>query len=117
MIDINQWRTRIGLWYSCRLPSKHATGSKLMESLGVVGGENGIFMFVFLVLLLILSGDIELNPGPKTSKHYCLCLRACLNLKNYGLSLIIHLLSPLYGLINHTCGLSPSYLSVASPFT
>lgn len=112
MIDINQWRARIGLWYSCRLPSKHATGSKLIESLGVVGGENGgnnIFVFVFLVLLLILSGDIELNPGPKTGKHYCVCLRACLNLKNYSLSLII---------INHTEKfIDRSYLSVTSLFT
>ena len=84
MIDINQWRARIGLRYSCRLPSKHATGSKLMESLGVVGGENGgnnIFPFIFLVLLLILSGDIELNPGPKTGKHYCVYLRTYLILK------------------------------------
>ena len=81
MIDLTQWRARIGSWYSCRIPSKYATGSKLMESLRVIGGEDGgndIVLFVFLVLLLILSGDIELNPGPKTGKHCCVCLRPCL---------------------------------------
>ena len=91
MIDITQWRVSIGLWYSCRILSKHATGSKLMVLLGIVGGENGdnnIVLFVFRVLCLILSGDIELNPGPKTSKHYFVCLRACLILKDYSLSLI-----------------------------
>ena len=84
MIDTTQWRARIGSWYSCRISSKHATGSKLTESLGVIGGEDGgndIVLFVFLVLLLILSGDIELNPGPKTGKHYCVCLRLASFLK------------------------------------
>ena len=91
MIDITQWRVSIGLWHSCRIPTKHAASSKLMESLGE--GENGgnnIVLFVFRVLCLILSGDIELNPGPKTGKHYCVCLRACLILKNYDLFLINH---------------------------
>ena len=78
MIDLTQWRARIGSWCSCRIPSKHATGApistKMTESLGVVesGDENcrKILLVVFLVLLLILSGDIELNPGPKTGE-YC----------------------------------------------
>ena len=32
------------------------------------GGHLTFSLVLFLLLLLILSGDIELNPGPKTGK-------------------------------------------------
>ena len=70
MIDICQWRGSIGLWCYHKnnlwgtstlvasgevLPKNQAGSYNLMSSL-----------VVFPFLLLILSGDIELNPGPKT---------------------------------------------------
>ena len=33
------------------------------------GGNLTSSLVLFLLLLLILSGDIELNPGPKTGKY------------------------------------------------
>ena len=76
MINISQWRASIGLWYCRQIP--HATKSHSDSSLfkellwsgeGSVneGGGNMTFSLVVLfLLLLILSGDVELNPGPKT---------------------------------------------------
>ena len=77
MIDICQWRASIGLWYGHRLVYfvENQTTSSIMswvESLwsGGLGDECGgklVCLVLFLFLLLVLSGDIELNPGPKTS--------------------------------------------------
>ena len=82
MIDISQWRANIGLWHCYRIPA--ATNKSLphgttvdtwVESLwpresGNDGDDNLTFSLVlFFLLLLILSGDVELNPGPKTGKH------------------------------------------------
>ena len=81
MIDTSQWRVNIGLWYCHQIPyttKKGTTATNIsgcVESLwsgglGDEGGSNLTFSLVlFLLLLLILSGDIELNPGPKISKH------------------------------------------------
>ena len=79
MIDINQWRASIGLWYCHHIPytSKKIPSTtdspgwvKLLLLSGDEGGENLTFSIVlFLLLLLVLSGDIELNPGPETGKH------------------------------------------------
>ena len=79
MIDISQWRVSVGLWYCHQIPytakKESATTdiSRWVESLwsGDEGGGNLTFSLVlFLLFLLILSGDIELNPGPITGKHY-----------------------------------------------
>ena len=81
MIDTSQWRSSIGLWCCHHMPYTTKKGifttniSGWVESLwsgglGDEGGSNLIFSLVlFLLLLLTLSGDIELNPGPKTGKH------------------------------------------------
>ena len=81
MIDIHQWRPSIGLWYCHHIPytSKKTLSTtdtpeyvKLLLMSGDEGGgiRNLTFSLVlFILLLLILSGDIELNPGPKTGKH------------------------------------------------
>ena len=67
-IDISQWRVSIGLWYCHQIPytTKKGTTTDIsgwVESLwsGDEGGGNLTFSLVlFLLLLLILSGDIEL---------------------------------------------------------
>ena len=78
MIDISQWRVSVGLWYCHQIPYTAKNGSattdisRWVESLwsGDEGGGNLTFPLVlFLLFLLILSGDIELNPGPITGKH------------------------------------------------
>ena len=81
MIDTSQWRASIGLWYCHRIPNstkKETTAdiSGWVESIWSrgsrdEGGGNLAFSLVlFLLLLLILSGDIELNPGPKISSKF-----------------------------------------------
>ena len=76
MIDVSQWRASIGLWYCHQIPyttkktpSTYTTDTtgriKSLLILGDEGVSTLIFSLVlFLLLLLILSGDIELNPGP-----------------------------------------------------
>ena len=75
MIDIAQWRVSVGLW-ACRKMSS-GTHSKESPNTEISSSIDGVTIIrkikditfslgVFLSLLLILSGDIELNPGPKT---------------------------------------------------
>ena len=80
MIDLCQWRYSIGLWYCNRIPftakkAPHGTSTGLIQgrvdlqwfggSGGEVGGNLIFCLALFVLILLILSGDIELNPGPK----------------------------------------------------
>ena len=82
MIDISHWRVCTGLWHCYQISAAtkkslpHGTAvNTWMESLwsrelGNDGGDNlAFFLVLFFSLLLILSGDVELNPGPKTGKH------------------------------------------------
>ena len=79
MIDTSQWRISIGSWYCHQISytTKKGTTStditQWVESIwsGGLGDEDGSNMtsLVLFLLLLILSGDIELNPGPKTGKY------------------------------------------------
>ena len=75
MIDISQWRASIGFWACHHISySTHSKETPNTESSSRIDGATIIrkikdltfSLGVFLSLLLILSGDIELNPGPKT---------------------------------------------------
>ena len=82
MIDLSQWRVCIGIWHCYQIPAAtkslpHGTAmdtcveSLWSRELGNDSSDNLTFSLVlFFLLLLILSGDVELNPGPKTGKHY-----------------------------------------------
>ena len=83
LMDICQLRVNTGLWYCHQIKF---TTKKSLEGIvtnivqGYVesqwseqesGDESGFYLAFFpacfLLLLLILSGDVELNPGPKIS--------------------------------------------------
>ena len=77
MIKISQWRINTRLWHCCHVLRSATKGAVnvtgLVESL--LCSENGditnlVFSLItFLLLLLILSGDVELNLGPLTGKY------------------------------------------------
>lgn len=73
MIDFSQWRVRIGAWNCCILRSRRGVRIGKNRTLkekkhGVIDLISGTFtsLIFILSLLLILSGDIEINPGPAT---------------------------------------------------
>lgn len=67
MIDTVQWRSSIGSWNSHRLSAKYLQPSAASTTaytnccnflMGVV------IIPMILLLMLLLSGDVETNPGP-----------------------------------------------------
>ena len=76
MIDISQWRVSIGSWV-CHQKSYSSADTKdsppIDNNIGIDGNtvirkirDVTFLLGLFFLLLLILSGDIELNPGPRT---------------------------------------------------
>ena len=79
MIDISQWRVSIGLWACHQIScSSHTEENPNTESSNRIDGvpiirktkDLTFSLGVSPSLLLILSGDVELNPGPKTGNKY-----------------------------------------------
>ena len=69
MIDICQWRASIGVWFSHQIVRAHgSTKAKTSHSTTSVQNPRTIAVAISLLLLLALSGDVELNPGPKSGK-------------------------------------------------
>jgi hypothetical protein len=69
MIDIGQWRASIGLW-QCSCQPYHCLRS--FKSSTVLGqSEKEHQLSSIIDILLILSGNVELNPGPKTADNVC----------------------------------------------
>ncbi|XP_019857877.1 PREDICTED: uncharacterized protein LOC109586143 [Amphimedon queenslandica] len=74
MIDLCQWRARIGSWNSSRhwrQPSASTTtgssycGTSAGNTSAQVKTRPGLILYIFcLLILLFISGDVELNPGP-----------------------------------------------------
>ena len=68
MIDISQWRVAIGLWNCCRLQiccSSTLKGECTLTNCFTLS----ISLIVLITFLIILSGDVELNPGPPKCEH------------------------------------------------
>ena len=73
MIDLCQWRVTIGLWNCCQalyrsivaecVPGKVQQRSNNWNELRLT-----VSLMVFFSLIIILSGDVELNPGPPKCK-------------------------------------------------
>ena len=74
--DPGQWRDDIGLlyvsrgWYVSRPPSSLCTGSnKSYKHQRLQRGGNTLLLlvvcFVVVPMLLVMAGDVELNPGPE----------------------------------------------------
>ena len=79
MIDLCQWRIRIGLWNCCWRQSCGASKATAAAAgcKGARGGQSGaalhsrssrpsliLSIACILSLLLIVSGNVERNPGP-----------------------------------------------------
>ena len=83
MIDICQWRASIGLWCLRQMPYNKETNScngrkeslhSRTSSARYHGCNMVLSIVVFLSFLLILSGDVELNPGPRTGNYYLILI-------------------------------------------
>ena len=99
MIDVTQWRVSIGLWachqISCSTRSKeipNTESSSRIDGVTIIRKIKDLTfsLGVFLSLLLILSGDVELNPGPKTGNP---------TIKKHPLSLIAFIIVKVYSRI------------------
>ena len=79
MIDLCQWRARIGSWNRSRhwtQPSDtdsrsistgniyYGTGRASTENTAREKGPRLVLSIFCLLILLFISGDVELNPGP-----------------------------------------------------
>ena len=68
MIDISQWRVAIGLLNCCRVLiccSSTLKGRCTLSNCFMLR----ISLIELIILLIILSGDVELNPGPPKCEH------------------------------------------------
>ena len=64
-VDLGVYRVRIGLFNSFKLKTTTSL-------LAVRGDPISIFLILLLTtILLLLSGDIEVNPGPTVSLCHC----------------------------------------------
>ena len=78
MIDISQWRAAIGGWNCSKMSvstevggsgERHTDRAGLLLVLGSCLVLGALFR-LFLCSLILLSGDVELNPGPTKSMLY-----------------------------------------------
>lgn len=70
-IDIDQWRSKIGCFHL--KPKNKATNAWLYSNesayLGLRRSLLFIKLFLCISLLLIMSGDVEVNPGPTKNDY------------------------------------------------
>ena len=82
MIDLCQWRARIGSWNCCQWSQSHDCTTSNNYCKGTSGTGRGttattqlktprLILSIFcLIILLFISGDVELNPGPTLTGMY-----------------------------------------------
>ena len=66
-VNINQWRPGIGRFHSHLVILK--TKKKLSDPVVIFKCIFTFFCNVFLSILILKPGDIELNPGPQKNSH------------------------------------------------
>ena len=100
MIDVSQWRATIGLW-ACHQISYSSGPNKDISSTDSSGSSINGFTVVrrirdltfslalFFLLLIIISGDVELNPGPKTGKISNLCACMIITSTDHNSSILV----------------------------
>ena len=71
MIDLQQYRIVVGK-FNFKIPKYHAFRVK-KGNLKIYINAIGIKVLILCVILLLLCGDIEINPGPKGMKIYPEC--------------------------------------------
>ena len=62
MIDISIWRARIGLFSSSTRISLKSSNQQI--NFDGSSFANVIFMAVVILVLIMVAGDVEVNPGP-----------------------------------------------------
>ena len=62
MIDIGVWRARIGLFNSSTSISLKSSNQQINFDGNLF--VNVIFMAVVILVLIMIAGDVEVNPGP-----------------------------------------------------
>ena len=65
MIDLQQYRIVVGNFHY-KMPNYHAF--RVKGNLKIYIDVNGMEVIILCVILLLLCGDIEVNPGPKGMK-------------------------------------------------
>ena len=62
MVDINQWRASIGCW--CFRGINHHSHTRHGSTDSGKSWCPDLTIVIVAIFLILLSGDIELNPGP-----------------------------------------------------
>ena len=66
MIAIDQYRAAIGLFNRVKFIRVRCS-----SFFGLIGNILAFELSIILILILVLSGDVELNPGPYTKLRTC----------------------------------------------
>ena len=70
-----QWRVEIGI-FNATSKARYFKENSLRVAAPVFGFFSFGFRFVFILLILFVCGDVELNPGPK-NRNSCYNFSIC----------------------------------------
>ena len=109
MIDLIQWRVTIGTWYRSSVKSSHKRkrskrrvdhgdvshsmdewwiGSlRLLHAILTAAVILSYSLVMKLMILLLLCGDVEINPGPINIGEFFFCNTAMISIRSIHLSL------------------------------
>ncbi len=116
-VDIVIWRMRIGGFCVC---TSHPTKKSYWAIFHKAGNGNSWRIAFFLAILLVLSGDVETNPGPNTRKGSATSLSSTENSENKSsiesTSLSVNL-PPVYTLVDVMTSLAEMKIQSATQYT